>query len=88
MSFICPDPESVTASIAARATATNPQGAMKLSELEEIRSMHVTVANHAIAEVREAISKYDRAIFVSTSSSTEQRFPTSSECLMVKRPSQ
>jgi hypothetical protein len=49
------NPESVNDSVIARATAKNPAGAQKLRELEEIKSMHVTVAGIATAEVREAL---------------------------------
>ena len=38
------------------ASAKNPQGAKKLRELEEIRSLHASVANLAAAEVNEALS--------------------------------
>ena len=48
------DPETVHESIVARATATNPDGAKKLAELQEIRAMHVTVAGHALREIEEA----------------------------------
>jgi hypothetical protein len=50
------NPETVSESIIARATATNPQGAKKLQELTEIRSMHVSVAGIAAAEIKEALS--------------------------------
>jgi hypothetical protein len=49
------NPESVNESVIARATAKNPAGARKLQELTEIRAMHVTVAGHAAAEVREVL---------------------------------
>ena len=49
------DPETVTASIAARAAVRDPEGATRLEELAEIRAMHVTVAAVAAAEVRKAV---------------------------------
>jgi hypothetical protein len=49
------DPATVNDSIVTRATTTNPDGARKLQELTEIRAMHVTVAGHAAAEVREVL---------------------------------
>jgi hypothetical protein len=49
------DPETVNESVMARAAERNPQGVAKLNELAEIRAMHVTIANHAVAEVREAL---------------------------------
>lgn len=49
--------ETINESIVARATANNPQGAKKLQELEEIRAMHVSVANLAAAEVNEVLSR-------------------------------
>ena len=49
------DPERVNESVMARAAAKNPQAVAKLNELAEIRAMHVTVAGHAVAEVREAL---------------------------------
>jgi hypothetical protein len=49
--------ETVNESVIARATAKNPAGAMKLQELSEIRSMHVTVASHAIAEIKDVMSR-------------------------------
>ena len=53
------NPETVNESIIARSTAKNPTGAQKLNELTEIRAMHVTVAGHAAAEVKEALSGYN-----------------------------
>jgi hypothetical protein len=50
------DPETVNETFMARAAAKNPQGVAKLNELAEIRALHVTVANHAVAEVREVLS--------------------------------
>lgn len=50
-------PESVTESILARATAKNPQAAVKLRELEEVRAMQVSVTNLALAEIREELAK-------------------------------
>ena len=49
------DPERVNESVMARAAEKNPKGVARLNELAEIRAMHVTVANHAIAEIREAL---------------------------------
>lgn len=49
--------ETINESIVARATANNPQGARKLQELEEIRAMHVSVANLAAAEVSDVLSR-------------------------------
>jgi hypothetical protein len=43
--------ETINASVIARATARNPQGAKKLQELQEIRDLHVSVATLAAAEV-------------------------------------
>jgi hypothetical protein len=53
------NPETVNEGIIARATAKNPTAAQKLNELTEIRAMHVTVAGHAAAEVKEALSSYN-----------------------------
>jgi hypothetical protein len=53
------DPGAVAASIEARARAQNPQGVEKLNELTEIRGMHVTIAGHAVAEVKEALDGID-----------------------------
>jgi len=50
------DPERVNESVMARAAERNPQAVARLNELAEIRAMHVTIANHAVAEVREALS--------------------------------
>jgi hypothetical protein len=50
------DPGTVNETVMARAAAKNPQAAQKLEELIAIRALHVTVANHAIAEIREALS--------------------------------
>jgi hypothetical protein len=50
------DPETVNESVMARAAERNPQAVQRLNELTEIRAMHVTVANQAIAEIREALS--------------------------------
>ena len=50
------DSERVNESVMARATEKNPQAVARFNELAEIRAMHVTVANHAIAEIREALS--------------------------------
>jgi hypothetical protein len=50
------DAEMVNGSVMARAAEKNPQGVAKLNELAEIRALHVTIANHAVAEVREALS--------------------------------
>jgi hypothetical protein len=49
------DPERVNESVMARAAAKNPQAVAKLNELAEIRAMNVTVAGHAVAEIREAL---------------------------------
>jgi hypothetical protein len=49
------DAEMVNEAVLARAAEKNPQGVAKLNELAEIRAMHVTVANHAVAEIREAL---------------------------------
>jgi hypothetical protein len=49
------DPETVNESVMARAAQKNPQAVAKLNELAEIRAMHVTVAGHAVAEIREAL---------------------------------
>lgn len=49
------EPEMVNNNVVARATATNPQGAQKLQELEEIRAMHVSTASLAAAEVKEVL---------------------------------
>jgi hypothetical protein len=46
--------ETINESIIAR-SAKNPQGAKKLQELEEIRSLHATVASIAEATVRETL---------------------------------
>jgi len=46
---------TINESIVARASAKNPQGATKLQELEEIRSLHASVASIAEAAVREAL---------------------------------
>jgi hypothetical protein len=51
------DADTVNESVIARATAKNPAGAMKLQELSEIRSMHVTVVSHAIAEINAVMSR-------------------------------
>lgn len=51
------DADTVNESVIARATAKNPAGAMKLQELSEIRSMHVTVAAHAVAEINDVMSR-------------------------------
>jgi hypothetical protein len=40
----------------ARAAVKNPQGVARLNELAEIRALRVTIANHAVSEVREALS--------------------------------
>jgi hypothetical protein len=48
-------PERVNESVMARAAERNPQAVQRFNELTEIRAMHVTVANHAIAEIREAL---------------------------------
>jgi len=47
--------ETINESVIARATAKNPQGAKKLKELEEIRSLHASVASIAEATVREVL---------------------------------
>jgi hypothetical protein len=49
------DPDTVNDSITARVTATNPEGAVRLQELTEIRAMHVTVAGHALHEIQNAV---------------------------------
>ena len=49
------DPETVDESVMARAAEKNPAAVQRLNELREIRAMHVTVAGHAVAEVREAL---------------------------------
>jgi hypothetical protein len=46
-------PDTINQAIIGRATARDPQGAAKLQELEEIRAIHVSVANLATAEVNE-----------------------------------
>lgn len=48
-------PEVLQDAIAARAATTNPQGVERLNELIEIRGMHKTLANHALAEVEEVL---------------------------------
>jgi hypothetical protein len=53
------DPVTANESIVARVAARNPQGAQKLNELTQIRAMHVTVAGHAVAEVRQALPGYN-----------------------------
>jgi hypothetical protein len=50
------DPEAVNESVMARAAVKNPQGVARLNELADIRALHVTIAGHAVAEVREALS--------------------------------
>ena len=50
------DPETVNESVMARAAEKNPAAVQRLNELREIRAMHVTVAGHAVAEVKEALS--------------------------------
>jgi hypothetical protein len=50
------DAERVNASVMDRATATNPAAVAKLHELELIREMTATVANVAIAEVKDALT--------------------------------
>lgn len=52
------NPETVNDSIIARATARNPEGAQKLEELSEIRSMHVTIAGVAASEIKEALTGF------------------------------
>ena len=47
--------ETINDSVVARATAKNPQGAKKLKELEQIRSLHASVASIAEATVREVL---------------------------------
>ncbi len=49
------DPEMVNEAVMARAAVKNPQGVARLNELADIRAMHVTVAGHAVAGVREAL---------------------------------
>jgi hypothetical protein len=49
------NPEIVNESIIARATAKNPVGAAKLSELTDLRPMPEVVAGHAIREIQEAM---------------------------------
>ena len=49
------DPVAVNESVMARAAVKNPQAVQRLNELLEIRAMHVTIANHAVNEVREAL---------------------------------
>jgi hypothetical protein len=46
--------EVVNDSVLARAQAKDPAGVAKFNELTEIRAMHVTVAQHAQAEIAEA----------------------------------
>jgi hypothetical protein len=46
------DTAAVAASREARARAANPAGVEKLREIEELRAMHVTIAGHAVAEVK------------------------------------
>lgn len=46
---------TINESVIARASAKNPQGAKKLQELEEIRSLHASVASIAEATVREVL---------------------------------
>jgi len=45
----------INKSIIARPSAKNPEGAKKPQELEEIRSLHASVASIAEATVREAL---------------------------------
>ena len=47
--------EAINKSMIARSTAKNPQGAKKLQELEELRSLHASVAIIAEATVREVL---------------------------------
>ena len=49
------DPETVNETQMARAAEKNPQAVARLNELADIRAMHVTIAGHAVAEVREAL---------------------------------
>jgi hypothetical protein len=49
------DPERVNESVMARAAERNPQAVARLNELAEIRAMHVTIASHAVAEIREVL---------------------------------
>src|SRR5439155_13151185 len=50
-------PEPVNESVIARATAKNPDGAKKLQERSDIRDMHATIAAHAVAEIKEVMSR-------------------------------
>ena len=49
------DPIAVNESVMARAAEKSPQAVARLNELVEIRALHITIANHAIAEIREAL---------------------------------
>jgi hypothetical protein len=51
------DPDRVTETVMERAIAQNPRGVERLNELREIRAMHVTIANHALAEIDEVMSR-------------------------------
>jgi hypothetical protein len=50
------DSSAVNEAVLSRAEAKNPQGAARLRELEEIRSMTQTVANVALADIKEALT--------------------------------
>jgi hypothetical protein len=50
------DPKTVDEAVIGRATAQNPEAAMKLQQLSEIRAMQVSVAGIAAADVRAALN--------------------------------
>lgn len=50
-------PDVIDEAVLARATARNPTGVQKVAELSEVRSMYVTVAGIAAADVQDALSE-------------------------------